>query len=212
MEKHTQTTVAIIFMLLVALSFAIISDTADARKKSGSSHSKYSKDKGADLYYEYLLRRNLAGVLQKDQSGTPIAPRSFSQGTEVLAVPYGERNNPLTIKTASKSNYYVKLQKVGTTSNTPVMTMFIRGGETLSTKVPPGNYVVKYATGDDWHGEEYLFWDTTRFYKTDEVFEFIVETEYVGSGVHYVYRGYTVELIEQISGNLETTEIPATEF
>ena len=40
-----------------------------------------------------------------------------------------------------------------------VAVLWINGGEKLTIEVPPGNYSIKQATGDDWFGEEILFGD-----------------------------------------------------
>ena len=148
----------------------------------------------------------------RDGDATIAEPDGVRQDTGVLSAPYGEHNHPLSIKADSESNFYVKLQRLGDTESVPVMTMFIKSGETINAKAPSGNYEIKYASGNSWYGEEYLFWEGTRFYKTDAIFEFNVETSPTEDGILYSYSGYTVELVEQVSGNLETAEIPANEF
>ena len=210
--SRVQTRLTVIFAILLVSFVGIVADTADARKKNGSGYTKYSNKESVDFYHSYLHYRGLGTVLKRNDDGTFIAPRAVSQDTEVLLAPYGERKHPLTVKTDSGSDYYVKLQRAGDTANAPVITMFIRGGETLSAKVPSGNYELKYATGNGWYGKDYLFWEDTRFYKTDDTFEFNVDASPTEGGILHTYDGYTIELIKRASGNLETIEISASEF
>lgn len=57
-----------------------------------------------------------------------------------------DRVAPLTIKTSAGGGYFIKLEQ--SISGNPVMTFFVRGGETLRATVPEGSFVLKYATGD----------------------------------------------------------------
>ena len=109
-----------------------------------------------------------------------------------------ERVSPLTIKTSPGGSYFVKLEDSVTAR--PVMTLFLRGGETLKQEVPEGSFVLKYATGDTWCGEQGLFGPTTSTFKASEVFEFSEAT------------GYTVELIARKGGNLRTRTIERGRF
>lgn len=107
---------------------------------------------------------------------------------------------PLTIKTrADSGDYYVKL--VVKSTGITRMTIFIRGGATTDQiAVPSGTYELRYATGQNWHGDELLFGDETRYNKADSDFTF-------GSG-----SGYTVELFLQQFGNLNTNSINKDNF
>ncbi len=42
----------------------------------------------------------------------------------------------------------------------------------IEIKVPLGSYIVKYAVGEKWYGEKYLFGPETRYNKADEKFVF----------------------------------------
>ncbi len=107
--------------------------------------------------------------------------------------------SPFEIKTADSDNdYYIKL--AGVDSGTTAMTIFVRGGETVDVDVPEGIYIVKYATGDTWYGEDYLFGPDTRYSQTDETFDFTRDS------------GWTIELIPQTDGNLTETTLDASEF
>lgn len=110
---------------------------------------------------------------------------------------YGD--SPLQIKTNSGSHYWVKIVNAYNEQE-EVVSYFIRGGETLDVTLPTGSYVVKYAYGDTWYGEEHLFGENTGYSKADEVFEF------------YHNQGYVIELIQQLNGNLHTTIIDESQF
>ncbi len=70
--------------------------------------------------------------------------------------------------------------------------------------VPLGSYELKYATGKTWYGLDYLFGPNTSYYKADDVFRF----SKTGDGV----SGWTVELFQQVGGNLETKKISEDDF
>lgn len=103
---------------------------------------------------------------------------------------------------AGPESYYVKL--IDPFTGAPAMSFFIFGGQSFETEVPLGTYRVKYATGETWYGENYLFGSTTRYSEADKTFEFTVQ----GSQI----SGYTVELIRQPGGNLHTKSISANQF
>ncbi len=109
---------------------------------------------------------------------------------------------PLYISTDPTRNYFVKL--VDKNTGAMILTVFIRGGQSVNVKVPLGNYELRYASGTNWYGEEQLFGSGTDFQKTDKVFDFYLN----GSQI----MGHTVELIKQVNGNLPTSEINKATF
>lgn len=109
---------------------------------------------------------------------------------------YGD--SPLQIKTNIGSHYWVKI--VNAYSDKELVSYFIRGGETLDVNLPTGVYIIKYAYGDTWYGKDNLFGEDTKYSKADEILEF------------YYNQGYTIELIQQINGNLHTTAIDESQF
>lgn len=110
---------------------------------------------------------------------------------------------PFEIKTSSTdADYYIKMTNIG--ENIPMMTLFINGGETLDVNIPIGVYEVKYAVGQIWYGEEYLFGPETQYTKFDQTFEF-TEDE---SGTN----GWTIDLLEQVGGNLDSSYIDPESF
>jgi len=110
---------------------------------------------------------------------------------------------PLKIVTTQGANYLVKL--VSVYSQKPVMTVFIRGGNTVTTKVPLGSYTIKYASGDDqWYGYTRLFGKQTQYSKADTTFTF--------ENTGYQISGYTISLYRVSNGNLSTSSINPSDF
>ncbi len=114
----------------------------------------------------------------------------------------GERVAPFEIQTSSDANYLVKL--VSAYSQKPVMTIFIRGGKTVSTEVPLGKYEVKYASGEKWYGYEHLFGPETDYSKAETLFTF--------KNTGYQINGYTITLYRVSNGNLRTSRISPSQF
>jgi len=81
---------------------------------------------------------------------------------------------------------------------------FVRSGEKTTIEVPVGNYELRYAAGERWYGEEYLFGPGTAHRKAEDAFQFRADGERVS--------GFTVELIKQSGGNLKETDIEPSEF
>lgn len=109
---------------------------------------------------------------------------------------------PLEIKVSQGNNYLVKVEDAY--NHAPLASFFIRSGETLNTKVPLGNYIIKYAYGEQWYGLEKLFGSQTGYAKAEDILNF----SFTGDG----YSGHTIELILQANGNLETSHIAPNEF
>jgi hypothetical protein len=115
----------------------------------------------------------------------------------------GQVMAPLKVVTAAGSaNYYVKL--VDWQTHATRLVLFIRSGETATLHVPIGQYELRYATGAKWYGEEWLFGPETIYRKADERFDFRVEGD--------TLKGFTVELIRQVGGNLSDSSINPKDF
>ncbi len=113
-----------------------------------------------------------------------------------------QRVAPLEIVTRSGSNYFAKL--VDAKTNRPVMEFYITGGRRFETEVPIGTFRLKYAAGKTWFGPDARFGPDTRYSEADEDFRFTFDG--------YSYSGYTVTLIMQQNGNLDTRRIGAEQF
>ena len=110
---------------------------------------------------------------------------------------------PLKIETTQGANYLVKLVSIH--SQKPVMTVFIRGGNTVTTKVPLGSYTIKYASGNSqWYGYKLLFGKKTQYSKADTTFTF--------ENTGYQISGYTISLYRVSNGNLSTSSIDPSAF
>ena len=104
----------------------------------------------------------------------------------------------LTIKTETGENYFVKL--IDVMDGTPKMEFFIHGGDILMADVPAGVFTLKYADGLVWCGERKLFGPDTLVEETNKTFDFRPGRE------------WTIELIRQRGGNLNTKYIPRGQF
>ena len=86
--------------------------------------------------------------------------------------------------------------------------MYMQGGQPLTVNVPVGTYELRYAVCQVWYGPVYKFGPDTAYAKADDLFAFSVTRTIDG----WSYSEWTVELILQTGGNLETTPIDASEF
>ncbi|MEW6750814.1 MAG: DnaJ domain-containing protein [Candidatus Latescibacterota bacterium] len=113
-----------------------------------------------------------------------------------------ERQAPFEIRAAQGSHYLVKL--VDARSNAPAMTVFVRSGATADVEVPLGTCEVRYAAGQMWYGDQYLFGPDTGYSKADRLFTF----EVMGDQV----TGFTITLYRVPTGNLPTSMIEPADF
>ncbi|HXG33875.1 MAG TPA: DnaJ domain-containing protein [Bryobacteraceae bacterium] len=113
-----------------------------------------------------------------------------------------ERVAPFEIRAARGRHYVVKL--VDAFTGTPVLTVFVYSGTSVSIDVPLGTFEVRYASGESWYGDEYLFGPNTEYRKADRTFTF----EVVGNQV----TGFTITLYGVPHGNLPTSAIEPAEF
>jgi len=113
---------------------------------------------------------------------------------------------PLKVKTAAGSpNYYVKIVDWAVRqTRTARLVFFVRSGQDVDVSVPTGVYELRYAAGEKWYGEEYLFGPETVYRRVDEQFVFRVDGDKV--------LGFTVELIKQIDGNLKEMPMRPSDF
>lgn len=137
---------------------------------------------------------------QKPSLKTKLKPKSRPQTGRLTGK--GKAVAPFSIVTPYGMDYYIKLENVDTQKT--IMTAYIRGGDIFDTKVPVGNYILKYASGKQWYGTKSYFGDDTTFSKANEIFSF--KRTYDG------YEGYTVELVLQRNGNLHTSGISRDNF
>jgi len=121
---------------------------------------------------------------------------------EIYNTPTSECLAPLSIKASRGKSYYVVLDHIK--SPTDDMSFMIKPNSTAEVTVPLGEYEIYYACGDTWYGTEHHFGSETSYNKCEGTFEFYFDGEY--------YQGWSLELIEQYNGNMDTDVIPASEF
>lgn len=132
-------------------------------------------------------------------------PPPVTQSPGVLWNRTGRRlQAPLSIRTGSGANYYIKLIDENTGSD--AVAIYARGGHALNVEIPLGSYRVRYASGETWRGEQALFGpgNHTQYSEAGTVFHFRIEGNRV--------LGYTIELIAQRGGNLPTRRIQPGQF
>lgn len=109
---------------------------------------------------------------------------------------------PFEVKSSEGNYYLVKLVDVANGSD--IITCFIYGGKSIEFEVPLGRYFLKYAVISKWHGYDNAVKQDAVCFKSDDIFDFEVDGEYV--------NGYTVTLYKVSNGNMETESIPPDEF
>lgn len=70
---------------------------------------------------------------------------------------------PLSIKTEAGLNYLIKLVSVADAKDQIII--YVKGGDTYSTKVPLGDYNVRGASGYNWYGKQDYFGPNTKFFR-----------------------------------------------
>ena len=108
----------------------------------------------------------------------------------------------LKVSAPVEVSYMIKLTVWDT--NDPVLTMFVRAGETAEVKVPFGNYRIKLASGRTWYGERIRFGPDTQYSQVDSVSEFKVEGD--------MLVGHVLMLSKVKDGNLRPSPINADQF
>lgn len=210
-----------------SLSNNISLDPSLAHNRSPQPDRKTAQQRGKDnkpstikllalfLFVYFIgnaLSANIGSTLPR--SNAPAVKTNytdFDQGKNALELPpngeihyyqEAEAIAPFSISTEPDLNYFVKL--VDEETNVTVMTIFIRGGQSVETNVPLGTYEFRYACGKYWYGEEELFGPWTVYMKADKKFDFYND----GSRI----MGHKVELIMHVDGNLHTQEINKNNF
>jgi hypothetical protein len=123
----------------------------------------------------------------------------------------GRRRNAiaqLIIETESGTNYLIKLVRVD--HDKDFIQIFVKGGETYSTKVPLGTYNIREAAGLIWYGLKDFFGPSTRFFrmrnKDGRQANFSFNQQ--GNIVH----GMKLSLKKVAEGNMEEESIRRDEF
>ena len=142
----------------------------------------------------------LDGLILSQSPNYPIVPTPDNGAAEFFT--NEKRIAPLKIETSSKTNFFVKL--ISADSRETVMTVFIRGGSSVSVDVPIGSYKFMYTSGNKWFGKEHLFGPGALFQEAYKPFDFVENDNQIS--------GYTVSLDKVFDGNLRTKNIKGSEF
>lgn len=130
-------------------------------------------------------------------------PRFAYKNGQIIKSPYtSNRPCPLEIVVTGDFGYYVYLDCIGDESKD--MSFMVTPDSTAEVDVPLGTYEIYYACGYTWYGTTHKFGSKTVYNKCDGTFRFYEDGEY--------YQGYTLELYLQSNGNLDTDEIPESQF
>lgn len=105
----------------------------------------------------------LARTADTATKGEVIAPRDGTGAVTKGQEPEAAAIAPLTIEGETGTNYLIKLVRVD--GKNPIL-IFVRGGESYSTKVPLGTYNIQVAAGSTWYGRKDLFGPSTRFFRS----------------------------------------------
>lgn len=118
--------------------------------------------------------------------------------TSILSTSYDQASAtcPFTL-IADNKNYYIKVCDT-MRGNKTIAKFFIRAGEELTTKVPAGNYKIKFGSGDEWYGEEELFGQFSQYGESESL-----NFSYDG----YASQGHTISFYQQANGNFHTNDI-----
>ncbi len=100
---------------------------------------------------------------------------------------------PLQVKTPAGQDFFLRLINANTAEI--ALAAYIRGGEFFKVLVPPGDYFLRFAYGQDWQGEQALFGDATQLFPMKAPLSF-------GVGGISRKKGYTVRLIMSAQGKI----------
>jgi hypothetical protein len=152
----------------------------------------------------YLFSRG-EGAPTRPAVTAPLPPAAARPAPGILENRTGRSAEaPFGINTSPGADYYLKL--VDATTGRDAVTIYVRGGQLLEVSVPLGSYRLRYASGETWRGPAHLFGpgELTSYNTSDSIFNFAVSGGYV--------NGYTVELIRQVGGNMDTRRISPSQF
>lgn len=119
---------------------------------------------------------------------------------------------PFTVLTEPGQNYLIKLVSVESAKDQ--IWIYLKGGESYSTKVPVGTYSFRAATGNEWYGREDLFGPNTGFFRlrpkkgaiadAPQTLQFRKERNRI--------VGMTISLKGVTNGNMEQESMTRSEF
>jgi len=157
---------------------------------------------GSLIPVQYSRPGEVARPKDSPKGDGALAKVGISQGIQQVFTKES-RIAPFKVKTPlGSSHYFLKLVKAS--DKAPVLTFYIRGGQTFELKVPLGTYRLKYASGETWYGLKHYFGEHTAYSEAEADLHF--------SRAGNVLKGHSVELIKQVGGNLQTKPIKPADF
>jgi hypothetical protein len=151
----------------------------------------------------------------RSPKGRDVEPRVNSPTPPTGVIERSRRKNAiatLAIETVAGNDHLVKL--VNMSDPQDQVTIYVRGGENYSTKVPLGRYHIRAATGTTWYGKKDLFGPDTRFFRFIDksptpterlkVFHFRVQGRQI-MGVKVIFR-------ESVFGDMVEESISRDDF
>lgn len=84
---------------------------------------------------------------------------------------------PFKVKVTNDDNYYIYLKYTGEADGYDI-SFFVRSGEEYELYVPIGTYNLYYCAGKTWYGTWYKFGRGTKYYKSNEPYEFTLDNSY----------------------------------
>lgn len=136
-------------------------------------------------------------------------PVSVNNG-QLICTPSEECLAPFSVTAPKDSACYVYMKCINSASSNAWATydshtsFYLSPGSSFSLDVPLGTYEIYYACGVDWYGARFLFGVDTTYSKCEGTFRFYDDGTY--------YQGWTLELYEQVNGNMDTEEISFADF
>lgn len=108
----------------------------------------------------------------------------------------------LTINVERKNSVYLKL--LDPTTEKELLVVFVRSGDSLAVDLPSGDYVLLYAEGKKWYGDELYFGRNTHFARAVDLFDIPQYPQGISKKSLIFY--------ERIHGNLKSKQINLSQF
>jgi hypothetical protein len=153
-----------------------------------------------------LADKRIAQLTQPGAEKTPL-PTFMSSGVIRLRK-RAPAIAPFKVETPEEADYLLKL--VNVQDDGEEMLIYVRGGSTYETKVPLGTYHIRGASGAFWYGEKDLFGEETSYFKLSDSSGLDDEFKFERKGNQV--EGYSLKLIKQRDGNLDTKPIDRGDF
>lgn len=165
----------------------------------------------------YVVDQGMKGTGQPPKAtSTPTAAKASAvpatvrpsmpmpRNGDAIKYTYKTHEAPFEVVTPSGDDYYYVVLSESANTRLKVISVLVHPGKKVKIDVPLGSYKMFYATGEKWYGRTALFGEETDYYKVDDVLRFYVDGDRI--------MGHTIELINQIGGNLETMGVNEDEF